>query len=102
MIALLTDDAWLTTPPLPYMYQGQDAIGAFLRGAEDRRGVPLPLASTRATASPLSVPTWRARDEVARPLGLFAITLEGDRISAITWFADTSVLPHFGLPRMLR
>jgi hypothetical protein len=29
-------------------------------------------------------------------------TLEGNEISAVTWFADSSVLPHFGLPRILR
>jgi hypothetical protein len=27
--------------------------------------------------------------------------LEGDAIAAITWFADTSVFRHFGLPRTL-
>jgi hypothetical protein len=40
--------------------------------------------------------------EVARPYGLLVLTLEDDRISEITWFADTSVFPHFGLPRILR
>jgi RNA polymerase sigma-70 factor (ECF subfamily) len=39
--------------------------------------------------------------EVARAYALFVLTLQGDRISAITWFADSSVLPRFGLPRML-
>jgi hypothetical protein len=33
---------------------------------------------------------------------MFVLTLEGDQISAITWFADTSVFPLFGLPRTLR
>jgi hypothetical protein len=33
---------------------------------------------------------------------LFVLTLDGDGISAITWFGDTSVFPHFGLPRALR
>src|SRR6476661_54423 len=41
MVALLTDDAWLTTPPLSHTYQGRSAIGAFLRGAEERRGAPM-------------------------------------------------------------
>jgi RNA polymerase sigma-70 factor (ECF subfamily) len=103
MIDLLTHDAWLTMPPLPHMYQGHDAIGVFLRGAEERRGVPLRLVPTRANGQPaFGAYLARARGEVARPLGLFVITLEGHRISAITWFADTSVFPHFGLPRMLR
>jgi hypothetical protein len=30
------------------------------------------------------------------------LTLAGERISAITWFADSSVFPQFGLPRSLR
>jgi hypothetical protein len=27
------------------------------------------------------------------------LTLEGARISAITWFGDRGLFPHFGLPR---
>jgi hypothetical protein len=30
------------------------------------------------------------------------ITLRGDRIAAITGFPDTSIFPHFALPRTLR
>src|SRR6185437_12504967 len=52
MVALLTDEAWLTMPPLPHAYQGRDAIRAFLRGAEERRGAPMRLVATRANAQP--------------------------------------------------
>jgi RNA polymerase sigma-70 factor (TIGR02960 family) len=103
MVALLTDDAWLTMPPLPHAYQGRSAIGAFLRGAEERRGAPLRLVLTRANAQPtfgcyLSV----SEDAVARALSLLALTLEGGRISAITWFADSALVPRCGLPGMLQ
>jgi RNA polymerase sigma-70 factor (ECF subfamily) len=103
MVALLTDDAWLTMPPLPHEYQGRTAISAFLRGAAERRGAPLRLVPTRANTQPafgcyLAV----SETDVARAFSLFVLTLEGDQISAITWFADSSVLPRFGLPRMLR
>jgi len=103
MVALLTDDAWLTMPPLPHAYQGRDAIHAFLRGAEERCGAPMRLVPTRANTQPafggyLPVP----ETDVSRAFSLFVLTLEGDRISAITWFADSSVLPRFGLPRTLR
>jgi RNA polymerase sigma-70 factor (TIGR02960 family) len=103
MVTLLTDDAWLTMPPLPHEYQGRNAISAFLRGAEERRGAPLGLVPTRANTQPafgsyLSVP----ETDVARAFSLFVLTLEGDQISAITWFADSSVFPQFGLPRLLR
>jgi RNA polymerase sigma-70 factor (TIGR02960 family) len=103
MVALLTDDAWLTMPPLPHAYQGHEAIGAFLRGAEERRGAPMQLVPTRANSQPafgcyLEVPDT----EVARAFALFVLTLEGGQISAITWFADSSVFAQFGLPRTLR
>jgi hypothetical protein len=40
--------------------------------------------------------------DLARAYSLLALTLEGDQISAITWFADSGLLPRFGLPRTLR
>ena len=100
MLALFTDDAWLTMPPLPHAYQGREAIGAFLRGAEERRGAPMSLVPTRANTQPafgcyLPVPDTG----VARAFSLLVLTLEGSRISAITWFADSSMFPRFGLPR---
>ena len=39
--------------------------------------------------------------DVARVLGLFVLTLEGERIARITRFAPGGVLPHFALPRTL-
>jgi RNA polymerase sigma-70 factor (TIGR02960 family) len=102
MVALLTDDAWLTMPPEPYEYQGRSAIGVFLRGREVSRG-RLRLVPTRANGQPaFACYLPSAQTDVARPYASFVLTLEGDRISAITWFADSSVFPHFGLPRMLR
>jgi RNA polymerase sigma-70 factor, ECF subfamily len=103
MVALLSDDAWVTMPPEPWEYQGPTAIGAFLRDREVRRGAPLRLVPARANTQPafgcyLPIPNT----DIARPYALFVLTLEGDRISAITWFGDTSVFPHFGLPGMLR
>ena len=52
MVALLTDDAWVTMPPEPWEYQGPTAIGAFLRDREVRRGAPLRLVPTRANGQP--------------------------------------------------
>jgi hypothetical protein len=78
------------------------AISAFLRGSAERRGASLRIVPTRANTQPafgcyLHLP----ETEVARAYALFVVTLEGDRISAITWFADTRVFERFGLPRML-
>jgi RNA polymerase sigma-70 factor (TIGR02960 family) len=103
MVALLTDDAWLTMPPLPHAYQGRAAIGTFLRGAEERRGVSLRLLPTRANGQPafgcyLPVP----EGDLAHAFALFVLTLERDQISAITWFAGSGVFAQFGLPLTLR
>jgi RNA polymerase sigma-70 factor (ECF subfamily) len=102
MVALLADDAWLTMPPLPQAYQGRGAIGVFLRGAEERRGMPMRVLPTRANGQPAFGCYLAAHDtEVARAFSLFVLTLEGDHISAITWFADSSFFERFGLPRTL-
>jgi RNA polymerase sigma-70 factor (ECF subfamily) len=103
IVALLTDDALLTMPPQPLEYQGQAAIAAFLRYRAELRGAPLRVVPTRANTQPaFGCYLPDARAAIARPYGLLVLTLEGDRVSAITWFTDTAVFRHFGLPRTLR
>jgi RNA polymerase sigma-70 factor (ECF subfamily) len=102
MVSMLTADAWLTMPPQPYEYQGRAAIAEFLRDRQDRRGAPLRLVATRANGQPAFgcyLPDPQAA--IARAYGLLVLTLQDDRISAITWFVDLSLFPHFGLPRTL-
>jgi RNA polymerase sigma-70 factor (TIGR02960 family) len=102
LVSLLTDDALLTMPPLPVEYQGRDAIAAFLRYRVPLRGAPLRVVPTRANTQPaLGCYLQDAHAAIARPFGLIVLTLEGDRISAMTRF-DNSVFPYFGLPRTLR
>jgi RNA polymerase sigma-70 factor (TIGR02960 family) len=102
MVALLTDAARLTMPPLPLEYQGRAPITAFLRYRADLRGVPLRLVATRANSQP-AFAAYRpdVGAAVARPWGFFVLTLEGDAIAAITWFTDTDLFRHFGLPSAL-
>jgi RNA polymerase sigma-70 factor (ECF subfamily) len=89
-------------PPEPHQYQGPAAIGAFLRDREVARG-RLRLVPTRANGQPAFASYLpSAHTEIARPYGLFVLALESDRVSTITWFADSSVFKHFGLPRTLR
>jgi RNA polymerase sigma-70 factor (ECF subfamily) len=102
MVALLTTDAWLTMPPQPYEYQGPAAIGEFLHDRARARGVPLRLVPTRANGQPAFgcyLPDPQAA--IAHAYGLLVLTLEGERISAITWFFDRGLFPEFGLPRTL-
>jgi RNA polymerase sigma-70 factor, ECF subfamily len=102
VVALLTDDAWLRMPPQPYEYQGAKAIGHFLRDRAVRRGAPLRLVPTRANGQPAFGCYFPSpHTNIARPYGLLVVTLAGNGIAEITWFADSSVFPHFGLPRTL-
>ena len=102
VLALLTSDAWLIMPPEPYQYQGSAAIAAFLHHRAAVRGAPLRLVPTRANTQPafgcyLPCP----QTPIARPYGMIVLTLRSEQISAITWFSDSSIFPHFGLPRAL-
>ena len=102
IVALLTDEAWLTMPPEPYEYQGPARIGSFLRDRTITRGAPL-LVPTRANTQPaFGVYFPPPQTEIARLYGMLVLTLEGQQISAITWFGGNSAFPHFGLPRILR
>jgi RNA polymerase sigma-70 factor (TIGR02960 family) len=103
VVALLSDDALLTMPPQPLEYQGADAIGQFLStvpagGALER----FRLVPTRANGQPAFGCYLRDQHApVAHAYGLMVLTLSGNRIAAITGFADTSVFRSFGLPRIL-
>ncbi len=103
VVALLTDDASLIMPPEPYEYQGHEAIGAFLSDRAVRRGAPLRLVPTRANGQPAFGCYFASpQTEIARPYGLLGLTLSGDCVSAMIWFADSSVFPLFGLPQILQ
>jgi RNA polymerase sigma-70 factor (ECF subfamily) len=102
LLALLTDDALLTMPPQPLEYQGHEPIAAFLRHRAELRGAALRVVPTRANSQPAFgcyLPDPHAA--IARPYGMIVLTLAGDAIAAITWFSDTGVFRHFGLPRTL-
>jgi RNA polymerase sigma-70 factor (ECF subfamily) len=103
VVALVTDDARVTMPPQPYEYHGRAAIGNFLRDRDTRRGGPLQLVPTRANGQPAFGCYFPCpHTDIARPYGLLVLTLAGSGVAEITWFGDSSVFPHFGLPRTLR
>lgn len=101
IVSLLTDDAWLTMPPQPYAYQGAQTIAGFLRQRTSLHG-NLRLVPTRANGQPaFGCYLPDPQSAIARAYGLFVLTLADDRISALTWFGERSLLAHFGLPRTL-
>ena len=104
IVALLTQDAWVTMPPSILEYQGSSAVEAFLRQAAAwRGGRRYRLVPTRANTQP-AFGAYRndLHAPIARATGLIVLTLEGDQIAAITHFIDGSILPRFGLPRTVR
>jgi RNA polymerase sigma-70 factor (TIGR02960 family) len=99
LVALLTDDVFISMPPMPFEYQGRDA-GARFCASLFRSGRRFDLVPTRANGQPAFGAYLRAPGGIRHGVGLFVLTLTGDRICAMTRF-DNSVLPWFGLPRSL-
>jgi RNA polymerase sigma-70 factor (ECF subfamily) len=101
LVALLTEDVLIAMPPVPLEYQGIELAAHFHRTVTFRRGHTYRLIPTRANGQPAF--GGYLRDPAGGPMhamGLFVLTLSGDRICAITRF-DNSVLARFGLPRVL-
>jgi RNA polymerase sigma factor (sigma-70 family) len=99
LVALLTDDVFISMPPMPFEYEGVDLVARFcasIFGAGRR----FDLVATRANGQPAFGAYLRAPTGISHGMGLYVLTLTGDRIGAMTRF-DNSVLPWFGLPRSL-
>jgi RNA polymerase sigma-70 factor (TIGR02960 family) len=99
VVALLTDDVFMSMPPMPFEYEGRDVVARFCASLF-RAGRRYDLVPTRANGQPAFGAYLRAPTGIRHGTGLYVLTLTGDRISALTRF-DNSVLPWFGLPRSL-
>ena len=99
VVALLTDDVFISMPPMPFEYEGPEAAAA-LCGSIFGAGRRFELLATRANGQPAFGTYLKTSDGTRRGTGLLVLTLSGDRISAMTRFEGT-VLPWFGLPRSL-
>ena len=99
LVSLLTDDVFISMPPMPFEYEGRDVVIRFCAGLF-RAGRVFDLVPTRANGQPAFGTYLRAPTGIRHGVGLFVLTLTGDRICAMTRF-DNSVLPWFGLPRSL-
>jgi len=101
IIALLTEDVWLSMPPMPEEYQGRD-VAARALAAFFGRGRHCQLIPTRANGQPaFGIYVQDPHAGVLHAAGLIVITLAGSKICAFTRF-DNSVLARLGLPRTLR
>ena len=100
LVALLTDDVFVSMPPMPLEYVGREAVARFcasIFGAGRR----FDLVPTRANGQPAFGMYLRAPSGLRPGTGLFVLALAGDRICAMTRFESTA-LAWFDLPRSLR
>jgi RNA polymerase sigma-70 factor (ECF subfamily) len=99
LVDLLTDDAFVSMPPMPFEYEGRDVVGRFCASIF-RAGRRFDLMPTRANGQPAFGAYLRGPGGISHGMGLYVLTLAGERICAMTRF-ENSVLPSFGLPRSL-
>jgi RNA polymerase sigma-70 factor (TIGR02960 family) len=99
LVELLTDDVFTSMPPMPFEYEGRELVGRFCASIF-RSGRRHDLVPTRANGQPAFGSYLRAATGVRHGVGLYVLTLSGERICALTRF-DNSVLSSFGLPRSL-
>ena len=99
LVALLTDDVFVSMPPMPFEYEGRELVARFCASIFSA-GRRFDLMPTRANGQPAFGAYLRAPNGISHGMGLYVLTLAGDRICALTRFENT-VLPSFGLPRSL-
>jgi RNA polymerase sigma-70 factor (TIGR02960 family) len=99
LVALLTDDVFMSMPPMPFEYEGRDVVARFCAGLFGA-GRRFDLVPTRANGQPAFGAYVRAPNGISHGAGLYVLAISGDRICAMTRF-ENSVLTWFGLPRSL-
>jgi len=99
LVNLLTDDVFISMPPMPFEYEGRDLVTRFCAGIFGA-GRRFDLVRTRANGQPAFGAYLRTPSGVSHGVGLYVLTLAGDRISAMTRF-ENSALSWFDLPRSL-
>ena len=100
LVGLLTDDAFMSMPPMPSNTWAATSWLTSARPPSSPRAARFDLRPTRANGQPAFGAYFRTTAGVRPGTGLIAITLAGDRVSALTRF-EPSVLPRFGLPASL-
>jgi RNA polymerase sigma-70 factor (TIGR02960 family) len=99
LVALLTDDVFMSMPPMPFEYHGREAVSRF-SAALFEAGRRFDLVPTRANGQPAFGAYLRTPTGVRHGVGLYVLAVRGNRISALTRF-ENSMLSRFGLPRSL-
>jgi RNA polymerase sigma-70 factor (TIGR02960 family) len=99
LVAMLTDDVFMSMPPMPLEYEGRDVVAHFC-ALFFRANRKYHLVPARANGQPAFGLYLHAADGARHGTGFIVLTLAADRVRAVTRF-ENSVLPWFGLPRSL-
>jgi RNA polymerase sigma-70 factor, ECF subfamily len=91
VVAMLTDDAAFSMPPLRTWFRGHDALRIFLAGWPLSGAWRWRHVETRANGQPaLGFYAWDPDEDSYLPFALNVFTLRGDRISDVTAFVNRS------------
>ncbi len=102
LVAMLTQDASITMPPIPTWYRGRDAARSFLAGRVLGSDRPRRLLPVTANGQPaFGQYRWDASQRRLLAYGITVLTLNGDKIQEITAFLDAEPFERFGLPAQL-
>ncbi len=97
VLALLTEDATWSMPPLPNWYRGHEAITGFLhKGPFTVRWRHVPARANGQLA--VGCYTWDEDTASYVAFVLDVLTLRGGQIAEVTAFIDRGVFARFGLP----
>ena len=98
LVALLTDDVFMSMPPLALEYEGRDLVGRFCAGifGSDRR---YDLVPTRANGQPAFGAYLATPTDIRHGTGL--LCSPSPATGSAPYFFENAVLPWFGLPRSL-
>jgi RNA polymerase sigma-70 factor (ECF subfamily) len=99
IVDLLTDDVFISMPPIPFEYKGRGVVERFLEHLFGS-GRRFDLIPTHANGQPAFGAYLRSPNGTRHGTGLIVITLSGERICGLTRF-ENRALAWFGLPRSL-
>jgi SnoaL-like domain len=99
LVALLTGDVFIAMPPVPFGYEGRDAVTRYC-ARQFTAGRRFDLVPVRANGQPAFGAYLRGPAGIRHATAFYVLTLAGGQICALTRF-EATVLPWFGLPRSL-
>lgn len=100
ILALLTEDATWSMPPIPSWYRGHDAIAAFMREGPFTVRWNHHVARVNGQLA-VGCYAWDDDEAVYLPYALDVLELRGGRIAGVTAFLGRLDYPAFGLPPSL-